>query len=101
MGHTEADMKEIHLIGDYYCTVDSMNVNLAKRVVTKTGKTAGEERLKVIGYYPNFEKVLRRLAEELQKDRLEEAKELKDAVRIVKETNDEVKALINEVTGWE
>lgn len=93
-------MKEIHLIGDYYCVTDSMNVNLAKRRVAQSGKSKGEVSYDVIGYYPNFEMVLERLAEELQKDRLPEAKGIEEAVRIVRESNDEVKQLIDWTIGY-
>ena len=94
-------MKEIHLINDYYCVTDSMGVNLAKKRVTQSGKGKGEVNYDVIGYYPNFEMVLKRLAEELQKDRLPEAKDIEEAVRIVKETNEEVKRIVTEAVGWE
>lgn len=95
-------MKEIHLIGDYYCVTDSMGVNLAKKRVTQSGKGKGEVNYDVIGYYPNFEMVLHRLAEELSRERLvEEANGLKDAVRIVHDTNEEVKTLITEAVGWD
>lgn len=94
-------MKEIHLIGDYYCITDSMSVNLAKKRVAKSGKSKGEVNYDVIGYYPNFEMVLKRLAEELQKERLPEAKDITEAVRIVRESNEEVKRLINEAAGME
>lgn len=93
-------MKEIHLIGDYYCVTDSMGVNLAKKRVTQSGKGKGEVNYDVIGYYPNFEMVLKRLAEELQKDRIPEAKDITEAVRIVKESNEEVKALIDKAVGY-
>lgn len=94
-------MKEIHLIGDYYCVTDSMSVNLAKKRITQSGKGKGEVNYDVIGYYPNFEMVLKRLAEELQKDRLQEAKDITEAVRIVRESNDEVKQLIDWTVGYE
>ena len=94
-------MKEIHLIGDYYCVTDSMSVNLAKKRITQSGKGKGEVNYDVIGYYPNFEMVLKRLAEELQKDRLPEAKDIEEAVSIVRESNDEVKALIDRAIGYE
>ena len=87
-------MKEIHLIGDYYCVTDSMGVNLAKKRITQSGKGKGEVNYDVIGYYPNFEMVLKRLAEELQKDRLPEAKNIEEAVRIVRKSNEKVKRLI-------
>lgn len=74
MEYTEDDMR-IHLIGDYYCVKGDASLNLVQRKVVQEGKTKGEERLEVIGYLPNFEKVLRLLAETLQYDRLEEAKE--------------------------
>lgn len=93
-------MKEIHLIGDYYCVTDSMNVNLAKKRITQSGKGKGEVNYDVIGYYPNFEMVLKRLAEELQKDRLPEAKDITEAVRIVRESNEEVKRLIDKAVGY-
>lgn len=93
-------MKEIHLIGDYYCVTDSMNVNLAKKRITQSGKGKGEVNYDVIGYYPNFEMVLKRLAEELQKDRLPEAKDIEEAVRIVRESNEEVKQLIGKAVGY-
>lgn len=93
-------MKEIHLIGDYYCVTDSMGVNLAKKRITQSGKGKGEVNYDVIGYYPNFEMVLKRLAEELQKDRLPEAKDITEAVRIVKESNEEVKQLIGKAVGY-
>lgn len=35
-------MKEIHLIGDYYCVTDSMGVNLAKKRVAQSWKSKGE-----------------------------------------------------------
>lgn len=92
-------MKEIHLIGDYYCVTDSMGVNLAKKRVTQSGKGKGEVNYDVIGYYPNFEMVLKRLAEELQKDRLPEARDITEAVRIVRESNEEVKQLIDIAVG--
>ncbi len=94
-------MKEIHLIGDYYCVTDSMSVNLAKKRVAKSGKSKGEVSYDVIGYYPNFEMVLKGLAEELQKDRLPEAKDITEAVRIVRESNEEVKRLIDKAVGYE
>lgn len=94
-------MKEIHLIGDYYCVTDSMGVNLAKKRVTQSGKGKGEVNYDVIGYYPNFEMVLKRLAEELQKDRLSEARDIAEAVRIVRESNDEVKQMIDWAVGYE
>lgn len=94
-------MKEIHLMGDYYCVTDSMSVNLAKKRVTQSGKGKGEVNYDVIGYYPNFEMVLKRLAEELQKDRLPEAKDITEAVRIVRESNEEVKQLIDMAVGYE
>lgn len=94
-------MKEIQLIGDYYCVTDSMGVNLAKKRVTQSGKGKGEVNYDVIGYYPNFEMVLKRLAEELQKDRLQEAKDISEAVRIVRESNEEVKQLIDRAIGYE
>ena len=94
-------MKEIHLIGDYYCVTDSMSVNLAKKRVAQSGKRKGEASYDVIGYYPNFEMVLKRLAEELQKDRLQEAKDIEGAVRIVRESNEEVKQLIDKAVGYE
>ena len=87
-------MKEIHLIGDYYCVTDSMGVNLAKKRITQSGTGKGEVNYDVIGYYPNFEMVLKRLAEELQKDRLPEAKNIEEAVRIVRKSNEKVKRLI-------
>lgn len=93
-------MKEIHLIGDYYCVTDSMGVNLAKKRITQSGKGKGEVNYDVIGYYPNFEMVLKRLAEELQKDRLPEAKDISEAVRIVRESNEEVKQLIDWTIGY-
>ena len=93
-------MKEIHLIGDYYCVTDSMGVNLAKKRVTQSGKGKGEVNYDVIGYYPNFEMVLKRLAEELQKDRLPEAKGIEEAGRIVRESNEEVKQLIDKAVGY-
>ena len=93
-------MKEIHLIGDYYCVTDSMSVNLAKKRITQSGKGKGEVNYDVIGYYPNFEMVLKRLAEELQKDRLQEAKDIAEAARIVRESNDEVKQLIDWTIGY-
>ena len=93
-------MKEIHLIGDYYCVTDSMGVNLAKKRITQSGKGKGEVNYDVIGYYPNFEMVLKRLAEELQKDRLQEAKDIAEAARIVRESNDEVKQLIDWTIGY-
>ena len=93
-------MKEIHLTGDYYCVTDSMSVNLAKKRITQSGKGKGEVNYDVIGYYPNFEMVLKRLAEELQKDRLPEAKGIEEAIRIVKATNDEVKKIVSEAVGW-
>lgn len=93
-------MKEIHLIGDYYCVTDSMGVNLARKRITQSGKGKGEVNYDVIGYYPNFEMVLKRLAEELQKDRLPEAEGIEEAVRIVKESNEEVKALIDKAVGY-
>lgn len=92
-------MKEIHLIGDYYCVTDSMGVNLAKKRVTQSGKGKGEVNYDVIGYYPNFEMVLKRLSEELQKERLPEAKNIEEAVRIVRESNEEVKNLIDRAVG--
>lgn len=94
-------MKEIHLIGDYYCVTDSMGVNLAKKRVTQSGKGKGEVNYDVIGYYPNFEMVLKRLAEELQKERLPEAKNIEEAVRIVRESNEEVKQLIDRAVGMQ
>lgn len=94
-------MKEIHLIGDYYCVTDSMGVNLAKKRVTQSGKGKGEVNYDVIGYYPNFEMVLKRLAEELQRERLPEAKGIEEAVRIVRESNEEVKQLIDRAVGYE
>ena len=94
-------MKEIHLIGDYYCVTDSMGVNLAKKRITQSGKGKGEVNYDVIGYYPNFEMVLKRLAEELQKDRLPEAKNIEEAVRIVRESNEEVKRLIDRAVGYQ
>lgn len=93
-------MKEIHLIGDYYCVTDSMGVNLARKRITQSGKSKGEVSYDVIGYYPNFEMVLKRLAEELQKDRLPEAKGIEEAVRIVRESNEEVKQLIDRAVGY-
>lgn len=93
-------MKEIHLMGDYYCVTDSMGVNLAKKRITQSGKGKGEVNYDVIGYYPNFEMVLKRLAEELQKDRLPEAKGIEEAVRIVRKSNEEVKALIDRAVGY-
>ena len=93
-------MKEIHLIGDYYCVTDSMSVNLAKKRITQSGKGKGEVNYDVIGYYPNFEMVLKRLAEELQKDRLPEAKDIEEAVRIVRKSNEEVKQLIGKAVGY-
>lgn len=93
-------MKEIHLIGDYYCVTDSMSVNLAKKRITQSGKGKGEVNYDVIGYYPNFEMVLKRLAEELQRDRLPEAKDISEAVRIVRESNEEVKRLIDRAVGY-
>lgn len=93
-------MKEIHLIGDYYCVTDSMGVNLAKKRITQSGKGKGEVNYDVIGYYPNFEMVLKRLAEELQKDRLPEANGIEEAVRIVRESNEEVKQLIEKAVGY-
>ena len=93
-------MKEIHLIGDYYCVTDSMGVNLAKKRVTQSGKGKGEVNYDVIGYYPNFEMVLKRMAEELQKDRLPEAKNIEEAVRIVRESNEEAKRLIDRAVGY-
>lgn len=94
-------MKEIHLIGDYYCVTDSMSVNLAKKRVTQSGKGKGEVNYDVIGYYPNFEMVLKRLAEELQKERLPEAEGIEEAVRIVRESNEEVRQLIDKAIGYE
>ena len=94
-------MKDIHLIGDYYCVTDSMGVNLAKKRITQSGKGKGEVNYDVIGYYPNFEMVLKRLAEELQKDRLPEAKNIEEAVRIVRESNEEVKRLIDRAVGYQ
>lgn len=44
--------------------------------------------------------VLKRLAEELQKDRLPEAKGIEEAVRIVRESNEEVKAVIGRAVGY-
>lgn len=93
-------MKEIHLIGDYYCVTDSMSVNLAKKRITQSGKGKGEVNYDVMGYYPNFEMVLKRLVEELQKDRLPEAKDITEAVRIVRESNEEVKRLISKAVGY-
>lgn len=93
-------MKEIHLMGDYYCVTDSMSVNLAKKRITQSGKGKGEVNYDVIGYYPNFEMVLKRLAEELQKDSLPEAKDIAEAVRIVRESNEEVKQLIDKAVGY-
>jgi len=92
-------MKEIQLIGDYYCVTDSMGVNLAKKRMTQSGKGKGEVNYDVIGYYPNFEMVLKRLAEELQKDRLPEAKDIGEAVRTVRESNEEVEKLIQGAVG--
>lgn len=93
-------MKGIHLIGDYYCVTDSMGVNLAKKRITQSGKGKGEVNYDVIGYYPNFEMVLKRLAEELQNERLPEAKGIEEAVRIVRESNEEVKRLIDRAVGY-
>lgn len=91
----------IHLIDDYYCVKGDASLNLVQRKVVQEGKNKGKERLEVIGYLPNFEKVLRLLGEMLQYDRLEGAKELKDAVRIVKQSNEEVKQLIDKTVGYE
>ena len=95
----ENEMKQIHLIGDYFMTVDSMSCNLTKRKIGQKGKNAGKEIFSIIGFYPNAEMVLRRLAEELQKDRLPEAKDIQDVLRIVKQSNDEVKDIIKKVVG--
>ena len=95
----ENDMRQIHLIGDYYMTVDSMSCNLTKRKIGQKGKNAGKESFSIIGYYPNAEMVLRRLAEELQKDRLEEANDIQDVIRIIKQSNDDVKGIIKKVGG--
>ena len=94
-------MKEIHLMGDYYCVTDSMGVNLAKKRITQSGKGKGEVNYDVIGYYPNFEMVLKRLAEELQKDRLPEAKDITEAVRIIRESIEEFNRLIDKAVGYE
>ena len=92
-------MKEIHLIGDYYCVTDSMGVNLAKKRVTQSGKGKGEVNYDVIGYYPNFEMVLKRLAEELQKDRIPEEKDIEEAIQIVMKSHEEVEQLIKGAVG--
>lgn len=94
-------MKEVHLIRDYYCVTDNMSVNLARKRVIQSGKNKGQESFDIIGYYPNFEMVLKRLAEELQKERLPEAKDALEALRIVKESNREVKDLIARAVGLE
>ena len=91
---------QVHLIGDYFYTVDSMGVNLTKKSVRRSGKKAGQTVFLTIGYYRNLEQVLHRLSEELQKERIAHASGLDDAVRIVKMSNEEVKQLIKEAVGW-
>lgn len=88
-----------HIIGDYYFSADTMSVNLAKRTISKKGKAVGEERYSIIGYYPNLEMCLRRLVEEMQKDGLSTATDLADALRIVRQSNEDVKQAILTVVG--
>lgn len=88
----------IELIDDYVILVDDYCYTLAKKKQT-VDKRTGKTKLAYIGYFGTVEGALTALAKQLAKDKLKDAHtDLAGAVDAIRESNDEVKKLLENLT---
>lgn len=89
----------IELFDDYVIIIDEYCYALCKRRKSKNTKT-GKTQYTPIGYYSGVCEALKRLKDELVREKLKgDAIRLNEAVSVIKEANERVEALIESEIG--